>query len=643
MAAFLGLGIGFALAKRKKDYLKWFIPFLVIFVPVVLSIGQFEGGGLVVPESGEYFWGQSALPAWLSTIVFALIVVLLFLYTMFLFIPLGQLTGRLMLGFKPISAYMINLSGSLVGIWAFALVSFLYLPPSVWFGLGLVIVLWFLRKVKKEVIIGLLTAIPIVVILVFSRGDIQWSPYYRVDVLPMSSEDKVWPNPEETGFELRVNKIAFMTAVNLAPEYLESHPDYAEATQDFNTIYNLPYSLMQPENVLIVGAGTGNDTAAALRGNASNVDAVEIDPLILDISQSRHPEKPYDSPKVNLYVDDARAYFEKTDQKYDLIVFGILDSQTLLSGMSSVRLDNFVYTVESLEQVRELLNEDGMVAITFFVQREWIKQRLAKTLLEVFEEPPVQLSVGDTTWVMYFSGNHLGEAEIARLCESFGCAVETPEIIEQLPLATDDWPYLYLQERGIPLPYWIVLVIVVFIAWVSMRKAFPATQGMDWHFFLLGGAFLLIEFKSITELALLFGSTWIVNAIAISVVIIMVLFANFIVSRSKKINLNLLYVLLFLSLLVGFVIPYDILLPYGAITRILASSLLLGLPLFFSSAIFSVSIKDKKDAPMAFASNFFGSAVGGVLEYSSLTLGISGLYLIGLVLYIGAWFVRPRG
>ena len=39
------------------------------------------------------------------------------------------------------------------------------------------------------------------------------------------------------------------------------------------------------ENVLILGAGSGTDVAAALKHGAKHVDAVEIDPVILRLGK----------------------------------------------------------------------------------------------------------------------------------------------------------------------------------------------------------------------------------------------------------------------------------------------------------------------------------------------------------------------
>lgn len=642
MAAFLGLGIGFALARSKKDYWKLFTPFLLVFVGIIIAVGKFLGPRVIVPETGEYLWITSDLSLGLSSAIFTSIVILFFLYTMTMFILPGQLIGKLMKGWKPITAYIINLAGSLVGIWAFAYVSYLYLPPAGWFTVGLAGVLWFSRADGKQFVINGVLSVVIVGVLIGFQGETLWSPYYRVDVNPLGAELNE-EDPWEAGYDLLVNQIGFMTAVNLSEDYLEENPEYGEAISYFDTIYNFPYALVEPEKVLVVGAGTGNDVAAALRAGVQDVSGVEIDPLIYEFAREYHPEAPYDSEYVDMYIDDARAYFEKTDEKFDLIVFGILDSQTLLSGMSNVRLDNFVYTFESIEQAHALLDDDGMISVTFFAKRWWIKQRLADMLETVFEEPPVEVVVDETDWVMFLIGGGIDSEKISAACATMTCTVvDEPTFVKEIPLATDDWPYLYLQDKGIPLQYWIVLVIVVVTAWVGTQRAFPEARGINWHYFFLGGAFLLIEFKSITELALLFGSTWVVNAVAITAVLIMVMIANILVSKLDRINVKVLYGLLGAALLVGFGVPLDVLLPYSGAARVLGAVVLVGLPLFFSSMIFSVSLKVEKDVTLAFASTFFGSAVGGVLEYVSLAFGIRSLYLIGALLYLASWRVLRR-
>ena len=116
-----------------------------------------------------------------------------------------------------------------------------------------------------------------------------------------------------------------------------------------------------------MGAGTGNDVAASLRHESSSVDAVEIDPAILALGKRDHPERPYDSPRVSVQLNDARAFLKRTERRYDLILFGLLDSHTQLSDYSNMRIDNFVYTEESFREAKEHLKPTGVVFVKFQV------------------------------------------------------------------------------------------------------------------------------------------------------------------------------------------------------------------------------------------------------------------------------------
>src|SRR5262249_45053861 len=114
--------------------------------------------------------------------------------------------------------------------------------------------------------------------------------------------------------------------------------------------YHVPYTLLGGPvgRALGGGAGSGNDVAVLLDRGAEHVDAVEIDPAILDIGRAQHPDRPYASPRVRAINTDARAWLNDTHETYDLIVFGTLDSMTRLSALSTVRLDTFTYTLDCL-------------------------------------------------------------------------------------------------------------------------------------------------------------------------------------------------------------------------------------------------------------------------------------------------------
>src|SRR5207253_9279262 len=141
--------------------------------------------------------------------------------------------------------------------------------------------------------------------------------------------------------------------------------------------------------VLVIGAGNGTDVDGALARGATSVDAVEIDPRILDLGERLHPDRPYADPRVREIVDDGRAVLRRTDQTYDLIVLALTDSLTLSSTAANLRLESFLYTEESLAEARDHLAPDGVLVIYNYYDQPFLIGKLAGMLNDVFGAPPI--------------------------------------------------------------------------------------------------------------------------------------------------------------------------------------------------------------------------------------------------------------
>jgi hypothetical protein len=362
--------------------------------------------------------------------------------------------------------------------------------------------------------------------------------------------------------------------------------------------------------------------------------AVEIAPLIIDIGQELHPEQPYAALKgVIQDKQDARSFFRTDSNKYDLIVFGLLDSHTLFSTASSLRIDNFVYTIESLTEVRNLLKNEGLLVLSFGIPEEnnWVGLRLFKNLTKAFGHTPQTHE--------YLSGNivfMIGHQPVIEPLIDNPFVKPRPDygLIDNLPETTDNWPYLYLRERVIPKTYIIALLGVILISYLFVRKLFPNFRQFNMHFFFMGTAFFLLETKSITEIALLLGSTWIVNAAVIAAILLMIVLANIYVEKRNLTDPRPLYILLSLTLIINFFVPIGSFLGLSIIWRIIIASLMQAVPLFFAGMIFAITFSKTPSIEIALGSNILGSVVGGILEYSSLILGIRSLYLLALLFYI---------
>jgi hypothetical protein len=632
MAAFLGFGIGFFLHKKADSIFPWFPRLACLLIIIIAGAHSLGITHVIFIDPRQYFllgarFGDHAIdsvPSLIKTVKALVVIIGLFFLTMATFAALTSKLGALLNQEKPLVGYSINVAGSLLGIVVFSLVSFFDWPPVIWLIIIFIPLLYFYRNRVKVTAIYFLVAIT----FTFVAGNMNpahWSPYYRISV-------KNYPLYYDPYCKfILVNYDGFQFIKDLSQKNMSKVP--AEYIGDYISHYNIPYNLSRKkiEKVLILGGGTGNDAAAALRNGASQVDVVEIDPVIARIGHTLHPEKPYASEKVRLFIDDARSFLQKTKQKYDLVIFATLDSHTVFSSLSSLRLDNFVFTRESVHNAKSLLHPEGGIAINFFVTKQWLFLRHLNTIREVMgKDVLTYLSPGSDEAIIlagdiFDRGKSLGMTSYIPL--------EIPSDSSAVEPTSDDWPFLFLEKRGIPFHYLLPLLIIFVLSFIPLKISRIKVRDINWHLFFMGAAFLLIETKAVTTLALIFGSTWLVNSVVFSAVLIMILFANLLIGRLSSLSFQVLYAGLFASLLFNYFFPFDILNQFDWNIRMLAGGFVISLPIFMAALIFAKAFAVVESPSIALASNLFGALVGGLLEYLDMWTGLRFLNLIALLLY----------
>jgi hypothetical protein len=212
--------------------------------------------------------------------------------------------------------------------------------------------------------------------------------------------------------------------------------------------------------------------------------------------------------------------------------------------------------------------------------------------------------------------------------------------------STDDWPFLYLRFQAIPSYYFLGLAFLVGLGLVGLfwagRSGRTGIRGFSPHFFALGAAFLLLETRSLVTFSLLFGTTWLVNALAFAAILTSVLLSIGLASRMRNVPKAPLYALLAASILVAWALPPERLFLDPPALRYVVASALAFAPVFFANLVFSRSFGETGQADVAFASNLLGAMVGGALEYLSLLTGFRTLGLVALGLYGLAWLFERR-
>ena len=322
-------------------------------------------------------------------------------------------------------------------------------------------------------------------------------------------------------YQLMTNDSWYQYVVNLSDGFIRSHEELFDHVPPEWNVYNMPYHFYrEAAAVLVLGSGMGNDVAAALRNGAGRVTAVEIDPMILKLGKRLHFEHPYDDPRVTIVNDDARAYMQNGKDRFNLITFSLLDSHTTSSHYSNIRIDNYVYTREALTAARKLLTQDGVMVVKFQVNKPFIAGRLKATLTDVFGVAPVQFGVDksfNASGTFFVSGSReritaaIAEPGLKHLLETHS---DIP--LASAPITTDDWPFFYQHAPGLPSSVILISFVLVAVCWSLMKRTAVPLSVIAWPFFFLGAGFMLMESQIVSRMALLFGTTWVVNSITIA-------------------------------------------------------------------------------------------------------------------------------
>jgi len=602
LGSFLGIGIGFLRAGSRVNLFPWAsvaLAILVLFVLVFPVQINRAGNQLLFFTSTLKTTG---LPSWVTLPV-------VFLAVATVMMTIGEGVARTFVRFRPLEAYRLDILGSLAGIAAFSVLSFVDAKPLVWgVVVALLLALLYGKRIGVVQIVALLSLVGMLAGESLASADL-WSPYYRISVVR-----------HHANYIIDANGVPHQI---IQPETSRS------------PFYFLPYEQAPANrlsNVLVIGAGTGNDVATALAEGAKHVDAVEIDPEIYQLGVRLNPSHPYQNPRVSVYINDGRAFLQQSTTKYDMILFALPDSLTLVAGQSSLRLESYLFTLQAMQVAKAHLASDGVFAMYNYYRTTWLKNRLANTLELVYGHAPCSSTAAGTLSMLTISAS-----PAAVQCRQVW---RRPKSV--LAPATDDHPFVYLDGNSIPGYYLVTLGLILLASLLSVRVASGPLRRMTRYtdLFFMGAAFLLLETKNIVQFALLFGTTWFVNALVSAGVLVAVLAAVEISRRVVVRRRVPLYLALLAALVVAWAVPPDALLSLPTVPRFSLAVLIAFAPIFIANMVFAQRFRDA-DSTVAFGANLLGAMVGGLLEYTSLIFGYRWLLVMVAVLY-GLAFVTGR-
>lgn len=649
MACFLGTTVGCLTASSRRDYLRWTLPLLLLTTGAAAGLEwayhhfwqmAIDVGSQRSPEVVYFGTEYRAKDPSKFLIPVEVIAGLFFVGIASVFLGLGQALGRAFNAAPSrVSAYSADLLGALAGIGAFALASYWQTRPLAWFIVAGLICAVLLRKTSAWQVL----TFGALLVLVSDRSDF-WSPYYRIQY------DKETAN-------IDVNGMAHQTMQDITK---------------FQGAYVVPHRLNQAagqppfKDMLVIGAGSGNDVAMALSQGVGHIDAVEIDPVIGRIGRNDHPNHPYGDPRVTRYFDDGRSFVRHTEKQYDAIVYALVDSLVLHSGYSSLRLESFLFTQEAFRDVKARLKPGGVFVMYNYYRQGWIVARLAKMAEEVFGEKPIVISLPYQTkiapadseadhFTVIMVGNGAAEKLTAmrkamaadeskpKTDKSYVGAAEVDTAGVNL-LPSDNWPFLYLKQAVIPFKPSVTGMILIAALSLGFLFTFAPVRQLrpNGQMFFLGAGFMLLETRGVVQMALLFGSTWVVNSFVFAAILLMALASNLTVHAFQPRRLWPFYAALASGLIVNLVVPLDQFLAFGNAWRAPISCAFVFVPIYFAGIIFASAFRDSRQPDVDFGSNVGGIILGGLSEYFSLVVGFKYLLLIAGGYYLLSYVLKPR-
>jgi spermidine synthase len=695
LASFIGMSVGCLTAGSRRNHFAmtplwllvlicdgWMIDMKRESIERMIDVGN-------QPAAEMVFFGTENYAKQLSGIVVPIEILagLFFISSAMIMVGLGQLMGRLFNQIpNRVHAYSSNVFGSLIGIVAFAVSSWYHLSPVVWmsiialgmmyfhFGQGFTRGTILLRGafLLSTVLVSLTTS---GVTDVFNRRPQQqfWSPYYRIEFVP--NQGREWGSGT-----IVTNLMSHQRIIAL--DEVEYH-------------YAIPHLLHRDtggkpfKRAMIIGAGSGNDVSRLVQWSPDDarIDAVEIDPVIQKLGIEYHPNRPYQSEKVTKHLDDGRNFLRSApSEEYDLVVYALVDSLVLHSGYSNIRLESYLFTEQAFADVKRVLKPDGRFVVYNYFRQGWIVQRLRDMHKRTFGVEPVVLTYphldlievdkdfeGYTIMIagsketleplkekfakkpLYWIGaesppsplSPVGfdlnppdhEKEDLNKWMGFGPGKIVPEG-DAKHLPTDDWPFLYLREPMIPvltLRGLAIMGLMSVLLWFGFRESSSEASGSGtnslFRMFFLGAGFMLIETKAVVQMALLFGSTWMVNTVVFFAVLLMILGANLFVSIFKPQRLGWAYAGLFTLLAANVIVPLDAFLGLNRVVQVAASCGLVFGPMLFAGVIFAVSFQRSAQPNRAFGANVAGALMGGFAENASMLLGFQYLLGVAVIFY----------
>jgi hypothetical protein len=131
-------------------------------------------------------------------------------------------------------------------------------------------------------------------------------------------------------------------------------------------VTNVAYYLGRRGATCIIGAGAGRDIQSAILFGQKPIEAVEINPILVDLlcGEFREFAGIADHPDVHLVTAEARGHLSRSQDKYSVIQMSLIDTWAATGAGAFSLSENSLYTVEAWELFLDRLDGDGIFTVS---------------------------------------------------------------------------------------------------------------------------------------------------------------------------------------------------------------------------------------------------------------------------------------
>ena len=317
-----------------------------------------------------------------------------------------------------------------------------------------------------------------------------------------------------------------------------------------NTGY-VPFAAGESGRTLIIGAGGGRGVLYALAAGSRDIVAVEINPASIEAVRAFGDFNGhiFDMPEVRVYAQDGRNFVRNNAERFDVIFLSLVVTNTT-QGVGFALSENYIHTVEAMEDYLDSLTENGKVAFVTHDQTSLV--RLMTTAMQALVNRGVPLQNTPDHIALFYQLADVGQGTqmiapaiivrdrpfseeesrvLMREIENIGATPEhIPHLHEQGIVSqlrgewlsferfidlfggragpvTDNSPYFFNFERGVPsvltqiLAFSLIGALLLLIPFVKKRENLKPSI----YFGLLGMGFMMIQIPFIQKFILYLG------------------------------------------------------------------------------------------------------------------------------------------